>query len=54
MLAVRGRFCLLASLGSGIHNLVYERLGHDLDEFLDVEHPIIESWYLVCVGYAVL
>lgn len=25
----------------GVHDLVHERFGHDADELLDVDHPIL-------------
>lgn len=30
-----------------VHDLVHERLGHDADELLDVDHPVVESRHVV-------
>lgn len=30
-----------------VYDLVYDRFGHDADEILDVDHPVIESRHLV-------
>ena len=41
----------IRDLRVGVHGLVYERLGHDADELLDVDHPVIESRDLAACRY---
>lgn len=41
-------------LGLRVHGLVDERLGHDPDERLDVDHPVVKSRHLACLRHVVL